>query len=158
MKIIKQIFLVLVEVAFFTFILLSISQQIHQTQSNWELIERIILCYGLYQFFAYMILSNMNDSKKDMYLSVLTNYKLAQLYVETSEFRYLNVIEENIKYQLKDSIFNDEKIRNEYNVLLDLIDNRDFSQIQYKIIIYEHHIEFTSLLWRYSFFLRCIKI
>lgn len=157
MKLAKQIFLVLIEVVTITYILANLSMQYFPTASTWESVERYAFCYGAYQFITYLILSNMNDSRKDMYLAMLTNYRRAESYLNTLDDRILVYLNENVKYQLDRATFNNKDIQKEYSILDKLISDKDIHMIQYKVIIFDHLIEYTSLLWRYNFLLRFMK-
>ncbi len=157
MKLFKQILLVLFEVITCTYFIANISMQIAPTTSTWDSVERYVFCYGIYQFITYMILSNNNDSMKDMYLALLVNYKRAENYLNTLDDRILIFLTDNIKYQLNKTTFNNKDAQKEYMVLEKLIAEKDINMIQYKIIIYEHLLEYTSLQWRYTFLLRLMK-
>jgi hypothetical protein len=157
MKLAKQIFLVLIEVVTCTYLLSSISIEFIPPASTWEYVERYVFCYGVYQFIIYLILSNANDSRKDMYLALLTSYRLAESYLNTLDDRILVYLNEKIKRQLNKTMFNDVDIKKEYSILDKLIAYKDIHMIQHKIITYEHLLEYTSLLWRYNFLLRLMK-
>jgi len=157
MKLAKQIFLVLFEVFTCTYILTNLTLQIAPATSLWDLVERYVFCYGIYQFFTYLILSNKNDSEKDMLLALTLNYRRAEFYLSNQNELVLLDINNHVKYQLEETTFNNKDVLNEYHGLEKLLINKDIQMIQYKIIKFEHLVETTSLLWKYNFLLRWMK-
>lgn len=157
-KNILQIVYFLVEIILVTTMLVYISSNIKTITSTWELVERYLLMYGVYQIIVFIILSNINDVKKDSYLAVLTNYKKALLYLETNNMIIYNSLIKNIdKYQLKDGTMNFKDTINEYKLMKKLISGNDIQTIKYRIILYEHLIEESTLNWKFSFLLRILK-
>lgn len=157
MKLQKQIFLQLVEIIIFTSLVTWITSFIEEPSSKWEWIERIVLCYGIYQFPAYLWASNRVDSQKDMHLALLRCYKDALLFIDTGDKRFKELVTVNVDMQLKDNVFNDDKIRSEYKNLLSLLESKDKNLAIYKINLIEHQIETISLEWRFSIFLSIVK-
>ena len=157
MKLQKQILLQLVEIMIFTSLYTWISSLVEEPSSKWEWIERIVLCYGIYQFPTYLWVSNRVDSQKDMHLALLRCYKDALLFIDTGDKRFKELVTANVDIQLKDDVFNDDKIRKEYKILLDLLESRDKNVAIYKINLIEHQIESISLEWRFSIFLSIVK-
>ena len=157
MKLGKQIFLILFESILLTYALTRLSLLISPVDSSWVLVERFVFCYGIYQFCTFLILSNRNDSRRDMYLAVLTNFRYAELYLNNSDSRLLDIIHKNISYQKDKGTFNDKDITKAYEDLKKSIESKDLLDIQYSIILYEHLYELESLSWRFNFILRIFK-
>ena len=157
MKLFKQIILVLFEVMICTYILTNLTLQITPATSLWDLIERYIFCYGIYQFITYLILSNKSDSEKDILLALALNYRRAEFYLNTQDDRVLLELNNHIKYQFEKTTFNNKDSLMDYRILEELLVNKDIQMIKYKIIKYEHLLETTSLLWKYNFLLRYMK-
>lgn len=157
MKLAKQIFLILFEIIVCTYTLTNLSLLIAPAASLWNLVERYVFCYGIYQFATFLILSNINDSRRDMYLAVLTNYRCAELYLNSSDSKILSIINTSIDTQRKKWVFNDTDIKDAYEHLIYAIEQEDLSYIKYQIIYYEHSYELESLAWRFNFVLRIFK-
>jgi hypothetical protein len=157
MKLQKQIFLHLLEIITITGIIVLLSYCIEKPSSNWDWIERVVLCYGLYQFPTYLFVSSKLDSKKDMYLALLKNYRDTYLYLETEEERFRLGIEKNIEYQLRNDVFNDQQAIEEYGILKEIIKKKDKNYALSKITLLEHCIETVSLSWQYSILLTLVK-
>lgn len=157
MKLQMQILLQLIEILIFTSLITWLSSFIEEPSSKWVWVERIILCYGIYQFPTYLWTSNKVDSQKDMYLALLRCYKDVHIFIDTGDKRIKDKVIANVDMQLKDDVFNDDKIRSEYRILLNLLDSKDKNEALYKINLIEHQIESVSLEWRFSIFLSIVK-
>lgn len=157
MKLSKQIFLVVFEVTVITYLLTNLSLLISPVDSSWGFVERFVFCYGIYQFCTFLILSNRNDSRRDMYLAILTNFRYAELYLTNFDPILLRTIHRNITYQNGKRTFNDKDITRAYEDLKNSIESSDLRYIQSSIILYEHLYELESLSWRFNFILRIFK-
>ena len=156
-KLQRQVLLQLVEIVILTGLITCLSFYIEKPASSWDWVERVILCYGIYQFPTYLWVSNRVDSQKDMYLALLRCYKDALLFIDTGDERVKKLVSENIDMLLKDDVFNDIKIRDEYNIILRLLESKDKNAAIYKINLIEHQIESASLQWHFSILLSFIK-
>jgi len=67
------------------------------------------------------------------------------------------VINNNITRQLDDAVLNDTDIRKKYDKMKAMIDNLDISSIKEEIIYFEHLVEESNLMWKFSFLLRHMK-
>lgn len=130
---------------------------------SWELIERIIGLYTVYQIFIYATLNQIDDSKKDSYNSLKALCETSLMYLNIpKEFRYkynnLNeYLYESINAQKSPTAMNSEKVIKEYNKLLECINNEDIKQIEFIIINCNHWIYHLDLGFRKSLFLRKFK-
>lgn len=156
-KSIIQIFVYLFEIIFITSILVCLTSILEPCNTIWSYVERYILCYGLYQFIIFIILSNINDVKKDSYLALLSCYKLCDLYLENNSKLLLEKINTIIEAQLEKSTLNYKKINNEYEELREIITTKNIDALKVKMIFCEHSYEESNLNWKYSILLRLIK-
>lgn len=152
-QMILYLFEVIVISVFFTYL----TTLICNVNSPFEWIERSIMCYTIYQILVLVILTNINDIKKDSCLAYITNLKKCLLYIETNEEYIKNDVLENIEYQLDNSTFNDNNFRKAYDMIKNNIDNMDETNIRMELINAEHIYEESTLNWRFSFILRFIK-
>lgn len=156
-KSIWQVFLYLFEVVVIAFIGTLVFNYFKPILSITEFIERMILSYTVYQVLVLVILTNLNDAKKDSYLALLNTLKLCKLYIDSKDKNIKNNIITNVDTQLNPSTFNDLNIRSDYQEIRDNLECFTSTQIEYKIISTERMYEMASLNWRISFLLRIFK-
>ena len=156
-KTIWQILLYLIEVMEVSILLAYITTFIEKSDCLYDFIERIIMCYTLYQILVVVILTNINDIEKDSCLAYITNLKKCLLYIETKEKYIKEDILSNIEYQLDNETFNNQKFRNAYVMIKNNIDDLKSSNINIELINAEKYYELNSLNWRFSFLLRIFK-
>lgn len=156
-KSINQVVLYLLEVVGIAFIFTIIFNYFKPIESIVEFIERMILSYTVYQVLVFVILTNLNDAKKDSYLAWLTTLKLCELYKVSKDKNMKKHIIDVINKQLDPSKFNNIVIRDNYKKLKDNLENITINQLEFEIIIAENMYEMASLNWRISFLLRILK-
>ena len=159
-KTIWQIFLYAFELISISLLFTWLSTFVANCNSIWELIERFIACYTIYQLLIIIVLNNINDIAKDSCLAYISNLKMIDLYLEIKDKNMKKELLKNIDHQLDSGTINNNKYRESYKRLKERINNSKFenkSYIKYELIKAEHNYEFISLQWRYSFLLRLFK-
>ena len=157
-KTLTQIFLYLLEVVGISILFAWLSTFLKDCSSIYDFMERCITCYTIYQILVVVILTNINDIRKDYLLAYITNLKKCILYIDTKQDYIKQNILENIKYQLDKGTFNRNDVINSYKYIKNNIDNLSKDNIEMEIINAEHCYEETSLNWKFSFLLRLFKI
>lgn len=152
-----QVMLVVIEIVFATSGLVLLSKFLRPIEDNLDIIERYILFIAVYEIFVYVLLSFLNDARKDALLALKTSFEYAQLYCKTGYSPIKSYLREKIDMQLENSIFNHIDIRKEYENLREYIDNQDIGTIQFKLIGLQHNYEMCDLQWRFTFLLRQFK-
>ena len=155
-----QIFLYLIEVVGFSYLLASLTNKIWPTTNFIDFLERMIIFYNFYQIIIYGILQQLNDIKKDEYVTIITLLKKLELYASSHNKLLKEEIIYNINAELDSGTLNDNDIRSIYikvNKCLENNENIDMEKLQYYMIHYEHLSETATLNWKYSVILRIIK-
>lgn len=152
-----QIFLYLFELLSVSFGITYLTDYIEPISSYMTFIERMLMAYSIYQILVVVILTNLNDIKKDSYLAWLTVLKMSLLYVDTKEEKIKECIIKMINYQLERGTFNSNEFRKAYFKLRDNLDSLNRTYVEMEIIIAEEQYEVVTLNWRFSFILRKFK-
>lgn len=152
-----QVFLVGIELIGGSFLIACIFNYFFPITTKWDMVERMMLGYAVYQIVVYLILTNCNDIRKDSYLALLWNYKMVELYLESNDYKIKEKILKNIEDQLRNDTLNDDDIRNEYEDMKQIISDQDKREVKIRIIWFEHKVEAATLNWKYSFLLRLVK-
>lgn len=155
-----QIFLYLIEVVGFSYLLASLTNKIWPTTNFIDFLERMIIFYNFYQIIIYGILQQLNDIKKDEYVTIITLLKKLELYASSHNKLLKEEIIYNINAELDSGTLNDNDIRSIYikvNKCLENNEKIDMEKLQYYMIHYEHLSETATLNWKYSVILRIIK-
>lgn len=154
-----QIFLYTFEVLGVSFLLAYLSSFLKDICSVYEFIERTLMCYTFYQILVVIILTNLNDIKKDIYLAYITNIKRILLFLDSKDNKVKNEVLKNINYQLDGSTFNNGEFRKKYEKLKCDFEKNSISKtyIELELINSEQRYENVSLNWRFSFLLRLFK-
>lgn len=152
-----QIFLYLFELLSVSFGITYLTDYIEPISSYMTFIERMLMAYSIYQILVVVILTNLNDIKKDSYLAWLTVLKMSLLYVDTKEEKIKECIIKMINYQLERGTFNSNEFRKAYFKLRDNLDSLNRTYVEIEIIIAEEQYEVVTLNWRFSFILRKFK-
>lgn len=156
-KTIWQILLYVIEVGGASAALTFLSNYLEPISSTMSLVERMMLSYSIYQILVVVILTNLNDIKKDSYLAWITILKLCLIYVNDPNEELKNTILKYINYQLDNGTFNNLEIRKGYQNLKENLDVLNETQVDTEIVIAEHNYETVTLNWRFSFILRLFK-
>lgn len=157
-KTLWQIFLYLFEILSISMLLAYLTTFISSIGSLYDFIDRTIMCYTVYQILVVVILTNINDIKKDSCLAYITLLKQYLLYINTKDKNIKYNILQKIELQLDASTFNDNEFRNAYIKIKDNFDNIDEKSINCELINAEHIYESISLNWNFSFLLRIYKV
>lgn len=153
-----QISIYLFELVFVSLFLTYLSNcYLEPISSVMDFVERMILSYTIYQIIVIVILSNLNDIRKDSALALLTTLKYCLLYIDSKSEDIKTYILHKIDNQLDNGTFNNLNFREVYLNLKDNLDNLNRIQIECEIINTEHALEYCSLNWRFSFLLRIFK-
>lgn len=163
--IIYQISIFLLELIFIIGILIKISLILFPIDNiySWELIERIIGLYTVYQIFIYATLSQMDDSEKDSYNALKSLCEESLIYLnlplESREQnkKFKDYLYTSINEQMSPKAMNSEEVQQEYEKLLENIEHEYIQSIELKIISYNHWLTHLDLRFRKSLFLRKFK-
>lgn len=159
-KKIFQVILYLTEMIGISYLLTKITSIYLPTENFIDFFERMTIFFTFYQIIIFGIFQQLNDMKKDEYLTILTMYKYVELYNSDKREYIAKDIKNLIQKQLDSSMLNDNDIRNEYLEIKKLFDNNqkfDDTLIKIKIIKYEHCCEETTLNWKFSILTRLLK-
>ena len=156
-KTIWQIILYVIEVFGISILFAYLSTYIKDICDNFELIERIILCFTIYQILILVILTNLNDIHKDSYLAYKTLLKKCILYVDFKDNNIKHDILSTVKYQLDNATFNSKYLQDKYILIQNNVNKLNKLYLQNVLIIAEHQYEYWALNWHYSFLLRIFK-
>jgi len=152
-----QIFLVFIEVFGVTSLLVYTSQFLRPAQDGFDILERYISFIAAYEILVYIILTFLNDIRRDSLLALKTAFEQALFYCETgSDFAKGNLVD-NIAKQLDSGIFNPLDVRKEYKNLLQYIEAKNELAIKYALLIINHNYEMCDLQWKFTFLLRLFK-
>ncbi len=152
-----QIFLVFIEIFAVTSLLVYISHLIKPTNDGFEILERYIAFVAAYEILVYVVLTFINDIRRDSLLALKTSFEQALFYCETgSDFVKTNLINKLAK-QLDTGTFNPLDVRSEYENLLQYIEAKDELTIKYKLLSINHSYEMCGLQWKFTFLLRWFK-
>ncbi|HNE03510.1 MAG TPA: hypothetical protein PLT08_03250 [Anaerolineales bacterium] len=152
-----QIFLVLVEVFGITSLLVYASQSLQPTQNGFDVVERYITFIAAYEILVYIILTSLNDIRRDSLLALRTSFEQALFYCETGSDFAKDKLVEKIAKQLENSTFNHLDVRKEYKNLLQYIEAKHELAIKYALLNINHNYEMCDLQWKFTFLLRWFK-
>lgn len=152
-----QCFLVLLEFGMICvlFVLLT-DKYILPCDNAIDYIERGTLGLAIYEFFVFITLNFINDAKQDELNALNTTYKLAVFACEENEDK-ISYIKGIISKQLDNGTMNSVKIRDEYKILLQLIENKNIEEIKLRQIMVEGNLSAATLQWKYTLILRLFK-
>lgn len=156
-KSIFQVLLYIVEVFGVAFLITLILNHFKSIESIVEFVETMILSFTIYQVVVLVILTNLNDIKKDSYLAFLTTLKLCKIYLESKDKNLKMYIIEKIDKQLDLGTFNIVKVKDKYEYLKNNLELLSVSDLDTEIVLGEHDYEMVSLNWRFSFLLTIFK-
>ena len=156
-KTIFQISVLTAEVGVIGFLVAFIFNYISPARDMTEHISRFLVGSSIYELLIFFTLTQINDIKKDSTLALVTSYKYAELYCDSNSEDIKNYLEDKIIKQLDSATFNDLEVREEYQLLLNALKNKDSLFIKQRLIYHEHYYESESLKWRYSILLRLLK-
>ncbi len=157
-KSIWTIFLIVLEIGLVTSLLVYISQFLRPVEDGFDLIERYILFFAVYEIFVYITLSFLNDAQCDSLLTLRTAYEQALFYFHSGEDdKHKEILLEKIQQQLLSTTFNNLGVRAEYELLVGYMDTKNVWAIKYKSIMIGHSYEMCSLQWKLTFLLRIFK-
>ena len=156
-KTIWQIFLYCIEIFIIAGGLTWLSCYLYEVSSKFEIIERFMLFYGVYQLFIFIIFNNINDMERDRCIAWEKLLKLCLEYQKTKDEKLYNDIMYNINYQLKSDTANNKEYRCAYENLKDNLKIMKESQLCLELINAEHIEKLRSLQWRFSIILRLVK-
>ena len=122
-----------------------------------EVLERGTLGLALYEFIIFMTLNFINDAKQDEYNALNSMYKLAIVACEESDSRIKEKVKSYVKKELDNGVMNSVSVRQEYEILLNLMKDNDIPSMKYKQIIIENQQSMAGLQWKYTVLLRLIK-
>lgn len=164
-NIIYQISIFILEIIFVIGILTKISLILFPLENlfSWELIERIIGLYTVYQIFIFSTLNQIDDSEKDSYNSLKALCEESLIYlnlpkeIRDKNDKFKNHLREAIEAQKSPSAMNSEEVLEEYDKLLNNINAENIENIKINIINYNHWLYHLDLKFRTSLFLRKFK-
>jgi hypothetical protein len=152
-----QILIVLFEILLIASIFVYLSQFLKPIQDGYDTLERYLLFIPVYEIIVYIVLSFINDARRDALLALRTAFEQALFYCETgSDFVKKNLVE-GISNQLDSGVLNHTDIRKEYENLLQYLENKDALSIRYKLVVINHSYEMCDLQWKLTFILRFFK-
>ena len=152
-----QIFLVFIEVFGVTSLLVYASQFLKPAQDEFDILERYITFIAAYEILVYIILTVLNDIRRDSLLALKTSFEQALFYCETgSDFAKDNLVDKITK-QLDSGTFNHLDVRKEYENLLQYIEAKNVLAVKYALLIINHNYEMCHLQWKFTFLLRLFK-
>lgn len=168
MKILKnifQIFIFILEMAFVIGILTKISLILFPLEIifSWQLIERIIGLYTVYQIFIFATLTQIDDAEKDSYNTLkflceetLLYFKINKNNVEYRTYFYY-ILLKSIYFQQSSQIMNSEYFIEEYRNLSKFIIYENNIGVENIIISCNHALNHLDLKFTKSIFLRKFK-
>ncbi|MGP8330362.1 MAG: hypothetical protein ACT6FF_08615 [Methanosarcinaceae archaeon] len=156
-KSIWTIFLVVVEIATVTSLLVYASQFLKPFQDKFDMVERYIIFFAAYEISIYTILNFLNDAKRDSLLAQKTAFEQALLYLESGVAFLKQDLLEKIERQLDIDTLTSLDIRKRYENLIQYIENQNFWAIKYELLMINHSYEMCDLQWRFTFLLRLFK-
>jgi hypothetical protein len=156
-KSVWQIFLVLFEILAVTSILVYVSQQLRPIQDRFDILERYVLFIAVYEILVYIILSFINDARRDALLALKTAFEQAKFFCENNSDFVKSELLRKVNKQLDVGMFNHPDIRKEYQHLMQYLEEKNVEAIKYKLIILEHAYEMCNLQWKFTFLLRFFK-
>lgn len=156
-KYVKNILLVIIEVIIISTLFVYYSNKIVSVNNIFEIIERGLLGFALYEIIIYTVLNTISDIKRDSYLSLKTTCENVVLFLESRDLRIQELILKNIVVQMDMSTFNTIEIRNEYKMLKKIIDKKDLNMARIELIRINHCFEKESLQWNFTLFVRWFK-
>lgn len=152
-----QIFLVFIEIFAVTSLLVYVSQFLKPVQDGFDIIERYITFVAGYEIFVYMVLTFLNDARRDALLALRTAFEQALFYCETGSDFVKEKLVYKIAKQLDTGTFNHLDIRKEYENLLQYIEVKNELAIKYSLLTINHNYEMCNLQWKFTFLLRLFK-
>lgn len=123
----------------------------------WIWVERITLCFTVYEVIIIGVRKMQIDIRKDALLALKTAYERAALYCETGNQDIYRNLTSKIDQELDNGILNQLDVVQSYKNLKLYMDSKNMVEIKYEIINIQHSIETDSLLWNYTLFLRLFK-
>lgn len=156
-KSIFQVLLYIFEVIGISLLITLILNYFKPIESIVEFVETMILAYTIYQILVLVILTNLNDIKKDSYLTLLSTLKLCKIYLESKDINLKMNIIKKIDKQLDLGTFNIMEIRYMYEYIKNNFESLSGLELDIYIVQAEHNYEMVSLNWRFSFILRVFK-
>lgn len=134
-----------------------LSTQIWGITEPFQMIERIMTAYAVYEVIVFLILTNRNDIEADSALAYGTYLKKILLYFKSNDSTLKQDILQNRQRQLSVTTLNSPRNYKRYEQSLRWLEERNATQVQYELIRSEHEKEIASLQWRFSFILRLVK-
>lgn len=156
-KTLWHVFLYAVEVLGISIILARISAAVWAVQDGYEMLERIMTAYVIYEIAVFTFLTNQNDIEVDSALAYGTYLKSILLYFETNDSVLKREILEKRQRQLDIGTLNTPDNYKRYEQSLQWLEEGNKTRVQYELIRCEHHKEMVTLQWRFSFLLRRFK-
>jgi len=156
-KILLQCLLVFIEVGLIAFLFYFLTDRVVACLTLIDVVQRLFFGIALYEFIVFIILTQINDARKDAVLALKSAYNLALLYCDTNDSEIKNQLMSNIVQQLDNGLLNHTDIRKEYECLSKLLEIKNATAIKYRLIKIDHLYEYVSLQWRYTILLRLFK-
>jgi len=126
--------------------------------SDWiEIVERLLMGTAIYEVLVILILTSINDTRRDALLALRTAYEMAELYCETKDIRIKEHLEKQIEHQLDTGMLNPIAIREKYQALTILLETDDAVAIRIQTILVNHSFEAADLRWRFSLLVQLFK-
>ena len=152
-----QCLLVLIEFGGISFAFVHFTKSIVPFETFIDYLERAALGLALYEFLIFVLLEAINDGRKDSFIALQTAYTQAILACEEDTDILYARISQVIEKQLDNSMLNSTRIRNEYEILRILIEQRNIIELKYRQTIVDHECNAADLRWRFTLLLRLFK-
>lgn len=156
-KYLFQCFLVLVEFGGVSAAFVYITSLIVPCTTVIDCLERGTLGLALYEFLIFIILEAINDGRKDSLIALQSAYNQAILSLEENSEVLYKKTECFVVKQLDSGVLNSTKIREEYECLLCLMENKNLLEIKYRQAIIDWQCNSVDLRWRFTLLLRLFK-
>lgn len=153
----KHLTVYFVEIVFSSVLICCFLEKLQPSTNYYEVVEKFFLSYGAYQLLVFVILSTLDDIKKDSTLLMISLLKLCLIYKETENENLKVAIFQQIDFQTNAIVMNDSETVAKLDYIKCNLDSLDTSTIQFELLMKEHDLEYYQLQWRLSFFLRFLK-
>ena len=161
----KQSMIFLVEVILIVVLLTYLSLIIFPTSElfSWNIFERCLASFTIYELFTYSTLKLMNDTHKDAYNTLKLNYENALIYFELLTYnkdfaeKYRNLLLAQINIQYRDDLLNPNEVLKSYDKLKNCLDENNLVDIKFELNSINHWLYHLDLEFMHSFLLRILK-
>jgi hypothetical protein len=156
-KVIWHCFLIVAEIIGVALLFYKITDCIFPCTDIVQIIERLLMGFAIYEATIILILTNVNDTRKDSLLALKSSYELAVLFIETNDDRIKLQLYNQIDRQLDTGTLNYIDVRNNYIELKTLLEAVDINIIRAKLLFISHEYESRALAWRFSIIVQLFK-